>query len=419
LVSAPATVTITVTPVNDAPAFGPSVPAGITVLLVGQAFSFTFSASDSDLDSLSYTLVSGPSWLSMDAATGVLSGTPNRRAHLATDTVIVRVDDGLGGKDEHAFQLTVQGQVIVLGSALPVPVTKATFTDASGDLVSVGAKGLGTFYLVRGVAPDAGGAYSNGTPGDLVTIEAEGTNSKSAVTFKVSSPVKAPLPVTSVGDIVVAGSLGTFGGAQVSLLGGLSATGSVAKLTLGDVTASRGLTMGTDPLIASASVAFGRVQDTRFTSGTPLKSLALSEWLDTDATPDALIAPWVSSLATKRSKIAGGPMGDFQASVTLSGAGATKGTLGKVSIAGSMRGGTWDIAGAAGSLAVGGSFTNCTFRATALKSLTVAGTIREDASDGDTDVIHVLTGVFSAGDLTWRGSIPPEHWFGGLRAFVG
>ena len=419
LVSAPASVTITVTPANDAPVFGPSVPADMTVLLVGQAFSFPFSASDSDLDPLSYTLVSGPSWLSMDAVTGVLSGTPNRRAHLATDTVIVRVDDGHGGTDERTFQLTVQGQVIALGSGLPAPATKATFTDASGDLVSVGAKGLGTFYLLRGVAPDAGGLYGNATPGDLVAVEAEGTNSKSAIAFKVSSPVKAPLPGTSVGDIAVAGSLGVFGGAQVRLLGGLSVTGGVAKLTLGDVTAPSGLTMGADPLIASASVVLGRVQDAGLTSGTPLKSLALSEWLDTDATPDALIAPWISSLTTKRSKTLGGPVGDFQASVTLSGAGATKGTLGKVSIAGSVRGGTWDVTGAAGSVAIGGNFINGTFRAAVLKSLTVAGTILEDASDGDTDVIHVLTGIFTAGDLTWRGSIPPDHWFGGLRAFVG
>ncbi|MBM4032626.1 MAG: hypothetical protein FJ291_12680 [Planctomycetes bacterium] len=133
---------------------------------------------------------------------------------------------------------------------------------------------------------------------------------------------------------------------------------------------------------------------------------------------------WLSSLATLGSKVLGGPVGDFQASLTLSGAGATKATLAKAAIAGSVGGGTWNITGAAGSVAVRGGFTNCSFQADWLKSLSVAGRITEDNTDGDWDVIHVLNGIFSARDLTWSGSLPPDHWFDegvglGLRAYVG
>jgi hypothetical protein len=210
----------------------------------------------------------------------------------------------------------------------------------------------------------------------------------------------------------------------VRLVGNLAITGSVAKLTLGDLAAQHVLSIGADPLIASASVVLGRVQDATLTSVTPLKSLSVVDWLDTDATPDALTAPWISSLTTRGSKVVGGPAGNFQASLTLSGAGATKGTLGKLSIAGSVVGGTWSITGAAGSVAVRGNWANCSFQADWLKSLSVVGRITEDDTDGDWDVLRVLNGVFSVRDLTWSGYVPPDHWFDegvglGVRAYVG
>jgi hypothetical protein len=39
-------------------------------------------------------------------------------------------------------------------------------------------------------------------------------------------------------------------------------------------------------------------------------------------TADVITAPWISSLATRGSKLVGGQVGNFQASVTLSGVGA-------------------------------------------------------------------------------------------------
>ena len=86
-----------------------------------------------------------------------------------------------------------------------------------------------------------------------------------------------------------------------------------------------------------------------------------------------------------------------------------------------MVGGTWSVAGAAGSVAVRGNFTNCTFQADLLTSLSVGGTIAENASDGDTDVIRVASGAFSVRDITGAFSVSAglDHWFGTLRAYVG
>jgi len=411
---------------NDAPVLQVALPDDPSVIFAGQGFASNFMATDRDLDVLTYSLVSGPPWVTIDPATGLLSGTPTRRAHIGTNAVTVRVEDGYGGTDEHTFQLTVQGQVIALGAALPVAMTKTTYTDANNDLVSVGVKGLGSFFLVRGVAPVGGGNYSNNTAGDLVAIQAEGTDAKSGISFKVSSPTKAPLPRTSARDIVANSSLGSIRGAQLALLGNLDITGGVSKLTLGDVAAQHTLTIGANPLIASVSIVLGRVRDATLTSLTPIKSLSVVEWLDSyhpiqrpEEPPDVITAPWISSLATRGSKVVGGPVGDFQASLALSGVGATKGSLGKVSVAGSVLGGTWNITGAAGSVAVRGNWTNSTFRADWLKSLSVVGRITEDNTDGDLDFIRVLNVGFSARDVTWSGYIPPEHWFDGVRAYVG
>jgi hypothetical protein len=77
----------------------------------------------------------------------------------------------------------------------------------------------------------------------------------------------------------------------------------------------------------------------------------VSEWRDTDATPDQITAPWIGSLATRGSKVVGGPTGDFEADLTLTGVGAAKGTLAKAAILGSLRGATWDLAGNVSALA--------------------------------------------------------------------
>jgi len=123
------------------------------------------------------------------------------------------------------------------------------------------------------------------------------------------------------------------------------------------VAAQHTITIGTDPLMKPASLVFGRVHDATLTSAMPLALLSVAEWLDIDATPDVITAPWIGSLVTRGSKIAGGPTGDFEASLTLDGAGATKGTLAKAAIVGSLRGATWNLAGnlsALASLAVKG-----------------------------------------------------------------
>ena len=84
------TVTVTVTPVNDAPVLAP-VPAA-TVVNEGSPVSFTAAATDVDGDALTFALVGAPAGASIDPRTGAFSFTPADGP--ATHSFLVTVSDG-------------------------------------------------------------------------------------------------------------------------------------------------------------------------------------------------------------------------------------------------------------------------------------------------------------------------------------
>lgn len=106
---------------SDGPRFAVPLmtsPAGETAAAVDEEYSHTFTASDADGDTLTYsaTLPDG-SWLNFDASTGVLSGTPSS-GDKGLSSVTINVTDGIfdasetvlisvgsGGKPETAGNL--------------------------------------------------------------------------------------------------------------------------------------------------------------------------------------------------------------------------------------------------------------------------------------------------------------------------
>ena len=66
-------VTVTVNPINDAPII---TSTAITGAGVGLTYSYTVEASDVDSDALTLSADELPAWLTFNAETGVLSGTP-------------------------------------------------------------------------------------------------------------------------------------------------------------------------------------------------------------------------------------------------------------------------------------------------------------------------------------------------------
>ncbi|MGI2168375.1 Ig-like domain-containing protein, partial [Shewanella oncorhynchi] len=95
---------ITVTNINDAPTISST---GITAATQDAAYSYILTATDSDTgDSLTLSAVTKPSWLSFNAATGLLSGTPSN-ADVGSHAVLLRVTDTDGLTAEQSFSITV------------------------------------------------------------------------------------------------------------------------------------------------------------------------------------------------------------------------------------------------------------------------------------------------------------------------
>ncbi|MET3761790.1 VCBS repeat-containing protein [Sphingomonas sp. UYEF23] len=143
-----ATVTITVAPANDAPtvaALAPQVNADGASVTLPTAASF----SDVDGDTLTYSAANLPVGLTMDAATGVISGTIDRSASQGGTggvyTVTVTASDGAGGTVSTSFNWTVTNPAPraandSASTTEDVPVTIAVLTndsDPDGDRLSV------------------------------------------------------------------------------------------------------------------------------------------------------------------------------------------------------------------------------------------------------------------------------------------
>ena len=127
------TVTASIT-VDQVPAFTRDSPP--TTATVGQAYTYTFAASGSPAPT--FALESGaPSWLTIDATTGVLSGTPPTGT--TSFTYSVAATNGVGDSTAGPFAVTVNPGVTNsrdadISAALSCPATVPAWTVASCSL---------------------------------------------------------------------------------------------------------------------------------------------------------------------------------------------------------------------------------------------------------------------------------------------
>lgn len=79
----------------------------VTTATVGQSYSFQPSATDTDNDVLTFSVSGAPSWLTLNAATGRLGGTPTK-ADVGVDAgIVVHVSDGKVSVSLAPFSITV------------------------------------------------------------------------------------------------------------------------------------------------------------------------------------------------------------------------------------------------------------------------------------------------------------------------
>ena len=150
--SSPEILAISVNPAAGAPA----ITSGNTAAgAVGSAFSYLTTASHAPT---SYAISGSPSWLAINTATGLLSGTPTGAPGI--DTVILSATNASGTSASFALSITVMaaaGTPVVTSTALPAAVTAgAATTDTTGGClyrITVLPSAAISFYYVIGSLP--------------------------------------------------------------------------------------------------------------------------------------------------------------------------------------------------------------------------------------------------------------------------
>ncbi len=200
--------------------------------------------------------------------------------------------------------------------------TPISYVDGDGTTVKISLSGNGAMVL-NGADLIINGADQ----GTKLTIKNKGGNGR-----------------TTLGSIIVNGALKGISAKTTDLTGDISILGSVRTLDLGNLLpgAQKTLTIGGTANAKEAKFTFGRVVDLSIDSGTPISSLTVTDWDDTDGN-DLIEVPRLKKVKSKE---------DFAPGGILISDEEGKGALGKVTVKGGMSG-AWYVDGAASGITTG------------------------------------------------------------------
>jgi hypothetical protein len=210
-----ATLNITVDNVNDAPTFTAD-PINKPDANENVAYSDTIAGSATDVDAgdtLTYSKVSGPAWLSV-AANGALSGTPGA-GDVGANVFTVKVEDAALASDTATLNITVIAAPVNQPPAFTVdPFSKANATENSAYSASIAGDASDpesdpmTFSKVSGPAwlSVASNGSLSGTPGagdvglNAFTVQVDATGGSDTATLNITvdaAPVNQPPAFTA------------------------------------------------------------------------------------------------------------------------------------------------------------------------------------------------------------------------------
>jgi putative Ig domain-containing protein len=178
-----------------------------TTDIVGQAYSFTPTASGSNGATLTFSISGKPSWASFSPSTGQLAGTPTVAGTFSN--IVITVSDSYAQSSLSAFTITVSAPTsappIISGTPATTDVagTAYSFTpqasDASGAALSFSVQNKpawASFSIANGTLSGTPTTTDVGTYSNIVISVSDGTNSAALAPFSidVTQPAPAPTP---------------------------------------------------------------------------------------------------------------------------------------------------------------------------------------------------------------------------------
>lgn len=214
-----ATVSITITPVNDFPTIG-GTPA--TTVSQGSLYSFTPTAQDVDSAPLNFTVVNLPSWALFNAGNGTLSGTPGNDDVGSFSGIVISVSDGIASASLPAFTIIVNdiNDPPMISGAPATTVSQGdlySFTPSGSDVDSealsftiINQPAWTSFNTDNGTLRGVPGHSDVGSYSGIVISVSDGSASASLPAFTVIvtdvnvAPVSTAAVITTDEDVVSA-----------------------------------------------------------------------------------------------------------------------------------------------------------------------------------------------------------------------
>jgi hypothetical protein len=176
-------INVTVLSVNDAPVI--TSTAKITAK-EGSLYSYVITATDADLDNLTYSATKLPAWVSFDAESHVLAGTPQNE-DVGADSVVIKVTDGSANAYQR-FQVTVSNEINSAPVITSTPVVVAAVGETYSYQMVATDEDLGDVLTYTAVTKPSWLVFQSST-GFLTGIPATGDIGSHEVTLRVSDGI--------------------------------------------------------------------------------------------------------------------------------------------------------------------------------------------------------------------------------------
>ncbi|MBW4053569.1 MAG: hypothetical protein HIU85_19325 [Proteobacteria bacterium] len=165
---------------------------------VGQAYSFTPSASAPRRFTLTYSISGKPAWASFNGSTGQLAGTPTAANVGTFPRIVISVSDGAARASLAPFSITVSGPANAAPTISGAPATADTvgtpytFTpkagDTDGDTISFSIQNKpawAAFSIASGSLSGTPATADAGTYSNIVISVSDGHTSASLTPFSI------------------------------------------------------------------------------------------------------------------------------------------------------------------------------------------------------------------------------------------